>query len=76
VHLERRIHWVDFPAGPPRPQINRATGYGCGVRTGVGNLLMGSNVWRIGVVSPIPMRVLFLFLPIEPFLASGMTSGR
>ena len=38
-------HTTDFPAGPPRPQINPAPVYECGVRTGVGNLLVGSNVW-------------------------------
>jgi hypothetical protein len=38
-------HTVDFPAGPPRPQINPAPVYQCGVRTGVSNLLVGSNVW-------------------------------
>lgn len=40
-----RDHSVDFPAGPPRPQINPAPVYKCGVRTGVGNLLTGGHVW-------------------------------
>lgn len=38
-------HTVEYPAGPPRPAINPAPVYKCGVRTGVGNLLVGSNVW-------------------------------
>ena len=40
-----RDHTVDFPAGPPRPQINPAPVYACGRRTGVGNLLVGCDVW-------------------------------
>jgi hypothetical protein len=40
-----RDHTLDFPAGPPRPQINPAPVYRCGRRTGVGNLLLGSEVW-------------------------------
>ncbi|MEJ8849512.1 hypothetical protein [Variovorax rhizosphaerae] len=38
-------HTRDYPAGPPRPQINPAPVYECGVRTGVGNLLPGGHVW-------------------------------
>ncbi len=38
-------HTVEYPAGPPRPGINPAPVYKCGVRTGVGNLLVGSDVW-------------------------------
>jgi hypothetical protein len=40
-----RDHTKDYPAGPPRPEINPAPVYQCGVRTGVGNLLGGGNVW-------------------------------
>ena len=40
-----RDHTEDYPAGPPRPQINPAPVYACGSRTGVGNLLPGGNVW-------------------------------
>lgn len=40
-----RDHTEDYPAGPPRPQINPAPVYTCGSRTGVGNLLSGANVW-------------------------------
>ncbi|MEO8286560.1 MAG: hypothetical protein ABI670_09010 [Chloroflexota bacterium] len=40
-----RDHTEDYPAGPPRPQINPAPVYECGVRTGVGNVLTGGNVW-------------------------------
>lgn len=40
-----RDHTVDFPAGPPRPQINPSPVFKCGVRTGVGNLLPGGHVW-------------------------------
>lgn len=40
-----RDHTQDFPAGPPRPQINPAPVYECGSRTGVSNLLVGCNVW-------------------------------
>lgn len=35
----------DYPAGPPRPEINPAPQYQCGARTGVRNLLTGCNVW-------------------------------
>jgi hypothetical protein len=38
-------HTKEFPAGPPRPVINPAPVYQCGIRTGVGNLLAGGNVW-------------------------------
>jgi hypothetical protein len=38
-------HTVEYPAGPPRPVINPAPVYRCGIRTGVGNLLAGGNVW-------------------------------
>lgn len=38
-------HTVEFPAGPPRPEISPAPVYKCGRRTGVGNLLVGSDVW-------------------------------
>jgi hypothetical protein len=38
-------HTQEFPAGPPRPDINPAPVYRCGIRTGVGNLLAGGNVW-------------------------------
>lgn len=38
-------HTKDYPAGPPRPEINPAPVYKCGVRTGVGNLLPGGHVW-------------------------------
>ena len=40
-----RDHLEDYPAGPPRPQINPAPVYRCGARTGVANLLVGGNVW-------------------------------
>jgi hypothetical protein len=40
-----RDHRADFPAGPPRPQVDPAPPYECGARTGVGNLLTGANVW-------------------------------
>jgi hypothetical protein len=43
--LEVRDHTIDYPAGPPRPQINPAPVWTCGSRTGVGNLLGGANVW-------------------------------
>jgi hypothetical protein len=43
--LEVRDHSLDYPAGPPRPQINPAPVWTCGSRTGVGNLLGGANVW-------------------------------
>jgi hypothetical protein len=38
-------HTKDYPAGPPRPEINPAPVYKCGIRTGVSNLLIGGNVW-------------------------------
>lgn len=38
-------HTKEFPGGPPRPEINPAPIYECGVRTGVGNLLAGGTVW-------------------------------
>jgi len=40
-----RDHTQDYPAGPPRPEIFPLPLYQCGVRTGVGNLLIGGNVW-------------------------------
>jgi hypothetical protein len=40
-----RNHLEDYPAGPPRPVINPAPQYKCGMRTGVGNLLTGCTVW-------------------------------
>ena len=40
-----RDHTKDYPAGPPRPEIFPLPLYKCGVRTGVGNLLVGGNVW-------------------------------
>lgn len=43
--LEVSDHTADYPAGPPRPQINPAPVWTCGSRTGVGNLLGGANVW-------------------------------
>lgn len=38
-------HTADYPAGPPRPDINPAPVYECGIRTGVSNLLVGGHVW-------------------------------
>ena len=38
-------HTHDYPAGPPRPEINPAPVHRCGSRTGVSNLLTGCNVW-------------------------------
>lgn len=35
---------IDYPAGPPRPQVNPAPPYDCGARAGVSNLLTGANV--------------------------------
>lgn len=40
-----RDHTVDYPTGPPRPEINPAPVYECGARTGVANLLVGCEVW-------------------------------
>lgn len=40
-----RDHTKDYPAGPPRPQVNPAPVHQCGARTGVANLLVGCNVW-------------------------------
>jgi hypothetical protein len=40
-----RDHTADYPAGPPRPEVNPAPVYECGVRTGVSNLLTGGHVW-------------------------------
>ncbi|MGH2531390.1 MAG: hypothetical protein ACRDJW_03685 [Thermomicrobiales bacterium] len=40
-----RDHTVDYPAGPPRPEVNPAPVHQCGARTGVSNLLIGCNVW-------------------------------
>ena len=41
-------HTVEYPAGPPRPQINPAPVHECGARTGVSNLLTGCTVWVNG----------------------------
>ena len=38
-------HMKEFPAGPPCPVINPAPIHEYGIRTGVGNLLAGGNVW-------------------------------
>ena len=43
--VEVRDHTVDYPTGPPRPQINPRPSRPCGSRTGVGNLLAAANVW-------------------------------
>jgi hypothetical protein len=40
-----RDHILDYPGGPPRPIVKPAPVFKCGVRTGVGNLLSGGNVW-------------------------------
>jgi hypothetical protein len=40
-----RDHTLDYPTGPPRPQIDPAPVYQCGSRTGVNNLLTGCDVW-------------------------------
>lgn len=40
-----RDHTQDYPAGPPRPQIDPAPVHECGARTGVDNLLVGCKVW-------------------------------
>lgn len=40
-----RRHLEDFPAGLPRPELFPLPLYECGARTGVGNLLVGCNVW-------------------------------
>src|SRR5260370_28856760 len=42
--IKVRDHTADYPAGPPRPELFPAPLYKCGVRTGVGNLLVGCNV--------------------------------
>lgn len=44
-YVVARDHTEDYPAGPPRPQINPAPVYQCGSRTGVSNLLNGGTVW-------------------------------
>ena len=50
-------HTKEFPAGPPRPVIDPAPVYKCGIRTGVANLLAGGNVWitadgaKVGLVN-------------------------
>lgn len=38
-------HTADYPAGLPRPEMFGTPLYKCGVRTGVGNLLVGCDVW-------------------------------
>jgi hypothetical protein len=40
-----RDHTQDYPAGPPRPEVFPVPLHKCGIRTGVGNLLIGGNVW-------------------------------
>jgi dienelactone hydrolase len=39
-----RDHTVDFPAGLPRPELFPLPLFDCGVRTGVGNVLVGCDV--------------------------------
>jgi hypothetical protein len=43
--VDVKDHTKDYPAGPPRPEINPAPVYRCGCRTGVDNLLIGGSVW-------------------------------
>lgn len=43
--VEVRDMLEDYPAGPPRPQVDPAPPLTCGARTGVNNLLGGANVW-------------------------------
>lgn len=38
-------HTIEFPAGPPRPEINPPPLYECGAATAVSNLLNGCKVW-------------------------------
>ena len=40
-----KLYSQDFPDGPPRPKIDPAPPFECGSRTGVNNLLTGSDVW-------------------------------
>lgn len=40
-----RKHTQDHPDGPPRPRVAPAPVHRCGSRTGVANLLTGSEVW-------------------------------
>lgn len=40
-----RDHTREYPAGPPRPEINPSPVFECGSRTGVSNLLTGCEVW-------------------------------
>lgn len=42
-----RDHTADYPAGPPRPQVEPTPLFKCGSRTGVDNLLGGGNVWVV-----------------------------
>src|SRR5712692_7614064 len=39
-----KSHTVDYPAGPPRPQLFPTPLFDCGVRSGVGNLLVGCDL--------------------------------
>src|SRR6516225_3253063 len=39
-----RDHTADFPAGPPRPELFPLPLNKCGIRTGVGNLIVGCDV--------------------------------
>ena len=39
-----RDHTADYPAGLPRPELFQTPLYKCGVRTGVGNLLVGCDI--------------------------------
>lgn len=41
---EVKDHTVEYPAGPPRPELFQTPLYDCGVRTGMGNLLVGCSV--------------------------------
>lgn len=38
-------HTADYPAGPPRPEVFPLPLYACGIRTGVGNVIAGGNLW-------------------------------
>jgi dienelactone hydrolase len=48
-----RDHTADYPAGPPRPEIGPLPLFDCGIRTGVGNLLVGCDLRLTADGNPI-----------------------
>jgi hypothetical protein len=51
--VKAKDHTLEFPAGPPRPEMFGTPLYECGARTGVKNLLVGCDVTVTSDGSPV-----------------------